>query len=188
MIIAISGKMGSGKDYITENIIIPSLKGKRVSKIAFADQIKVNVATRNNIPLEKLVGGDRSAEHRRLLQIEGTEEGRMKYGEDIWVKTVENWIKLRKMRDNIDVFIITDCRFPNEVDWVKSQGGKVIRVNAPKRTARRMAEESKGDPAILSMISGHLSETALDDYPFDHVIDNDPGDEISDLEILDSQH
>ena len=57
-------------------------------------------------------------------------------------------------------WIITDCRFPNEADAVKSRGGINIRVNRPK--------EVNTDELHIE----HSSETALDDYKFDYVIDN----------------
>jgi hypothetical protein len=51
-------------------------------------------------------------------------------------------------------WIITDVRFPNEAEAIKKHGGIVIRINRDVDT------------------NNHLSETALDDYEFDYVIDN----------------
>ena len=52
MIIGIAGKMGCGKDYICNNIVIPILQkyNCKFLQMSFADQIKVNVMTKNNIP------------------------------------------------------------------------------------------------------------------------------------------
>ena len=49
LLIAVSGKLGSGKDYITSEIIVPVIKRLRMSflQLNFADQIKVNVMTKN---------------------------------------------------------------------------------------------------------------------------------------------
>ena len=52
----------------------------------------------------------------------GTEEGRLKYGEDIWAKTLQMWIRVYKDR-GLERVIVTDLRFPNEVKWLKQQGG-----------------------------------------------------------------
>jgi hypothetical protein len=62
-------------------------------------------------------------------------------------------------------WIITDTRFPNEMEAVKDKGGITIRVNRPN---------PKGivDDFINSEQNLHLSETALDNHEFDYVIDN----------------
>lgn len=172
MIIGISGKMGVGKDYIVEHMLIPKIRasGKRVLTISFADQIKINAASQNNIDIITMYG-DKTPEIRKMLQTVGTEQGRMKHGEDIWIKYVSNWIKLWKMKDLADVFIITDCRFKNEVRWVESQG-IVIRIEAPDRNLERLKRESNGSTKLLESIQSHVSETELDDYDFKYTIDN----------------
>lgn len=177
MIIGISGKMGVGKDYLVEHFLIPYFKeqGKRVFTICFADQIKINAATQNNISILEMFG-NKTPEMRKMLQITGTEEGRDKYGADVWINYVANWIKLWRMRDLADVFIITDCRFKNEVAWIESQlNSKVIRITAPDRNMERLNKESKGDPELLKSISTHQSETDLDEHRFKHVINNQRG-------------
>jgi hypothetical protein len=58
-------------------------------------------------------------------------------------------------------WIITDCRFYNEVEAIKNRGGimiKVIKSDAPKKE------------------NEHISETALDDYTPDYVIEAKTGD------------
>ena len=62
-------------------------------------------------------------------------------------------------------WIITDCRFPNEAQAVKQRGGIVIRVNRGKTPVP--------EGALKAMVDrSHPSETSLDNYEFDHVIDN----------------
>ena len=93
-IIAVSGKQGSGKDYITD-LIIQRIKstGISVSKMAFADQVKVNVATYNkDISIEQCLIGEKSSLIRTKLQQEGTENGRDVHGNDVWINMMENWI------------------------------------------------------------------------------------------------
>ena len=78
-------------------------------------------------------------------------------------------------------WIITDCRFPNEAQAIKDRGGIVIRVNRGKQCGSCESTFTKGSecPNCRSgnwvhgnIDSTHPSETALDDYEFDHVIDN----------------
>jgi hypothetical protein len=58
-------------------------------------------------------------------------------------------------------WVITDMRFPNELEAVKERGGITIRVNRDNGTRE------------VSMINSHSSETALDNANFDYTIHND---------------
>lgn len=89
---------------------------------------------------------------RHILQVVGTDIFRTIHG-DVWVDAcIKNVLD-----DGAELAIITDCRFPNEVEGVQAAGGKVLRyARAPFGEADQ-----------------HTSETALDGYDnFDHVMDN----------------
>lgn len=58
-------------------------------------------------------------------------------------------------------WIITDCRFPNEAQAIKDKGGIVIRVNRPDYSIQ-----------ITEVKLKHPSETSLDNWEFDYVIEN----------------
>ena len=180
MIIGIAGKLGSGKDYICNNVIIPILKNKDCAflQMCFADQIKVNVMTKNNIDFED-VYVNKNKQTRTLLQTEGTELGRDLLGDDIWIRYFENWMSVYKSR-GIDHFIVTDVRFQNEVEYIKQSGGILIRIDAPKRNYQRLFTESNGDLDVLQKLSSHISECNLDNLPndnYDLIIKNDLGQE-----------
>jgi hypothetical protein len=179
VIIAVSGKLGTGKDYIIKHHILPMIKGK-VCKMAFADHIKVNVASQDPlVSLTQCLEGSKDVYLRKKLQVAGTEQGRDVYGPDIWVRTLENWIKLRQIRgDNIDVVLVTDCRFPNEAEWVTKNNGLLIRIESPIRNEEALTHESAGDTEKLLSIMEHPSETSLDDYCFAYYIQNDPDHQI----------
>ena len=88
---------------------------------------------------------------RKLLQLLGTECGRQIIHPNIWVNSLfadykkdSNWI-------------ITDVRFPNEAQAIKDKGGIMIRINRP----------------LYRLDDQHPSETALDNYNFDYVIENE---------------
>lgn len=113
---------------------------------------------------------------RKLLQLLGTECGRQIIHPNIWCNALFADYKAKqefigKTNDGHeewtdDIFpnwIITDCRFPNEAKAIKDRGGVVIRVN------RDYQNPLMPDTAIPE----HPSETALDDYEFDYVIEND---------------
>lgn len=175
LIIAVSGKLGSGKDYIAEHVLLPLLHGT-VSKMAFADHIKVSVASQDkDVNLRQCLEGNKSASLRRKLQIAGTEKGRDLYGPNVWVTTLENWIRLRRIRDGTpDIVIVTDCRFPNEAEWIENNNGLLIRISSPARTEKALIQEANGSDSVYNSIKNHASETSLDEYPFKYVVNNDP--------------
>ena len=180
MIIGIAGKLGSGKDFVSNNMIVPILKNKNCTflQICFADQIKVNVMTKNNIDF-KDVYIDKTKETRSLLQTEGTELGRDTLGKDIWIRYFDNWISIYSSR-GIEHFICTDVRFTNELEYIRERGGIVIKIDAPKRNYQRLLLESSGDLNLLEKLSSHQSECNLDHLSnehFDLVINNDIGNE-----------
>jgi hypothetical protein len=179
VLIGIVGKMGVGKDYIYNSLIKEILESKLKShlQLAFADQIKVNVMSKKNIEY-KDVYLQKTQETRVLLQNEGTEEGRLgKLGKDIWIKYIDNWIKVFTNR-SINNFVITDCRFLNEIEYIKNKNGILIKIIAPQRNIQRLFEESNGNQQVMDQIKSHYSECDLDQYSllnYDLLINNDPG-------------
>lgn len=122
--------------------------------------------------------------YRELLQKLGTEAMRNGLHENVWVNAL--------MADYKGIYkglpseytpgknltypnwIITDMRFPNEMDIVKAKGGITIRVNG------MYVRQGDGKATRTYSETGeHPSETALDNHKFDYVIDNNGS--ISDL-------
>jgi hypothetical protein len=101
---------------------------------------------------------------REMLQIIGTDALRNNLHQDVWVNALMsdyipysiNSGDYKKYESN---WIITDLRFPNEMQAVKANGGITIKVIRPNY---------KDIPLDL-----HPSETALDDAEFDYEIVND---------------
>lgn len=182
MIIGISGKMGCGKDYICNNLIIPLLKklDKCYLQVSFADQLKINAMTKSNMSFDE-VYINKTTHSRKLLQREGTELGRNVYGKDIWIKYLDNWISLYKFR-GIENFICTDVRFLNEIEYIKQKGGIIIRIISKTRNLQRLEFESNGNKNIMSMLQEHPSECDLDNLPddsFDIVLQNEIGQDLN---------
>lgn len=100
---------------------------------------------------------------RKLLQLLGTECGREILHPQIWVNA------LFADYEKDSEWIVTDVRFPNEAQAIKDRGGVVIRVNRDKETA--LMDKGIHIPKHL-LSKEHPSETALDDYKFDEVIEN----------------
>ena len=170
VLIGISGKMGAGKDYMSSLIInLFRSYGAPVIQLAFADQLKINVAVKNQIPIEQLIQGNKTKEMRQLLQNEGS-------AKMDWCDCIKNWIEIHRAR-GIQHFIISDVRMKKEADFIKSIGGKLIRIEAPERNMARLKIESGDDPKIMKMLASHISEVDLDDYDgdFDMIVTNDHG-------------
>ncbi|MCK9429289.1 MAG: hypothetical protein M0R17_04745 [Candidatus Omnitrophica bacterium] len=122
---------------------------------------------------------------RELLQKVSTDAMRDVIHPDVWVNALMKDYKLADdlleslegipynydhEKSLLPNWIITDVRFPNEAKAIKDRQGIVIRINRnPKNKWIDKAEwdfHTKG-------IEPHVSETALDDYTFDYVIEND---------------
>jgi hypothetical protein len=107
---------------------------------------------------------------RQFLQKLGTEGLRTGLHENTWVNALmadykqseDKFIgltpeKLEEWEEGeFPNWVITDTRFPNEAQAIKDAGGIVIRVDRPG----------------VSAINAHPSETALDNWNFDHKIMN----------------
>ena len=179
MIIGISGYSGSGKDLVGTIIQEISLNKWNIKK--WAGKLKTIASILTGIPVENfedqefkktLLGPEWGTVKdiplngvpvfadiqfnslitvRDFLQKLGTDAIRDNLHENTWVNatladytTESNWI-------------ITDTRFPNEAEAIKKAGGIVIRINRPG----------------VQPINPHPSETSLDDWEFDAVINND---------------
>ena len=175
-IYAFAGNLKTGKNYVAEKLFIPLLPFKNTLVMGFADHFKIDAINKGNLKYEK-VFGEKDDETRKQLQLMGTENGRDKYGQDIWINIVDTWMKIYNER-GVERFIITDLRFKNEYEYLKSKNAKIIKIEAPNR----QKENLKGqDLQVLN----HRSETELNDIEFNYIINNDYNDKIiEDLKCL----
>lgn len=123
---------------------------------------------------------------RLLMQLIGTECGRQIIHPNIWVnalmseyKNLNSSFSLEDgdalpvtLREQYPNWIITDTRFPNELEAVKSKGGITIRVNRDDREFKEYFDGKEWVKKSL-LTDQHESETALDNAEFDYVIQND---------------
>jgi hypothetical protein len=106
---------------------------------------------------------------RELLQKLGTEAMRDGLHTNVWVNALFADYKAieripEKRMSIMPNWIITDMRFPNEMEAVKERRGITIRVSRNSIYKESDTQFSKDLP--------HPSETALDDAEFDYEIDN----------------
>jgi hypothetical protein len=166
-IVGISGRKRSGKDTFAARLV--SHHG--FTRVSFADPLKAVAMDVNpivytlgdqegiiEIRLADVLGdvGDWETakelpEVRRILQTLGVAV-RDHVDPEAWVDAA--W----RVADGIPgPVVITDVRFPNEVQAVRRWGGKIVRVNRPG----------------LPETDLHISETALDALVADYVVHND---------------
>lgn len=108
---------------------------------------------------------------RHLMVTLGTEWGREEIADQLWYWVVQRKIELMRAA-GIDRIVITDVRFANELDMVKSLGGVTAVVRRPKvEPAMDLWTRVK---RFLTGRSIHPSETLWTKTKlFDHVIVND---------------
>lgn len=161
----ISGKAGHGKDTFAD-ILRDNLQiiGKKVLIIHFADLVKEFARLYYNW------NGDKNVEGRALLQYIGTDLMRA-YDADYWARIVGEF--LAAADKDFDIALIPDNRFVNEINVVKQYcpQAKTIRV-------QRWNEDGTAyvNPNLTNVQLQHPSETSLDNYQFDYLINNHSGD------------
>ena len=181
-IIGLMGHQGVGKNFIAD-LLLKNLPIKNTIIIAFADHFKVDCICKHNCDYNKIFG-EKDFETRRLLQKVGTEEGRNKFGKNIWINVVETWIKLLNER-GVNRFIISDVRFVNEAEWVKKMNGILIKIDAPKRFRIRLEKETNNNKELINQIKNHKSEIMIDEYKeYDILIKNDLEDNLEIEKII----
>jgi hypothetical protein len=158
MIVGLSGYARSGKDSTAELLCL----NYEYTRRAFADPMRqalmiINPKLDSIARVADFVDdygweiAKKQPEVRRLLQVLGTDFGRKMLGENVWVN-----MALSDLRQD-DRIVISDVRFPNEAEAIKKLGGSVWRINRRNQGA----------------VNHHVSEHAMDNYMFDHVIYND---------------
>ena len=133
---------------------------------------------------------------RYLLQIIGTDCLRDKIHPEVWVRSLMS--EYFPNHESFPHWVITDVRFPNELEAIRAKGGIVIRINRPLKylfdttlnrhvfydkedmsgTVYRMHSNQTREEALSKVLidlksKSSPTETALDDFQdWDYVIDN----------------
>lgn len=165
LIIAFGHRARNGKDTACKFLMEKYGASYQFKKYSFADALKREVAALGDLrafccafsvpydenpPLDDPLCPPPYGKQRRLLQTFGTEFRRTS-DPDYWVKrTLEQIVS-----DRPEIALISDMRFLNEFRVAKAAGGVTVRVERP---------------GFVSGAEGHVSETELDDAPYDYVL------------------
>ena len=188
MIIGICGFIGSGKDTVADYLV--NFHGFR--RESFASTLKDAVSAVFGWDRTMLEGRTAQAREWReqidpwwaerldmptltprwVLQYWGTEVCRKGFHDDIWISSLEN--KLRNSTDNI---VISDCRFPNEIQSLKQAGGSIVwvqRGDLPDWYNDAVSANQGNNVAInaMKLRKIHASEWAWLGSEFDTLLDN----------------
>jgi hypothetical protein len=154
-IICISAKAQHGKDTVAEMIQDElQSQGKRVLIAHYADLLKHICRTFFNWNGEKDDAG------RTILQRVGTDVVR-KQRPDFWVEFIVDILNL--FPEDWDYVLIPDTRFLNEIEYLKEVGFDSMLV----RVIRDNFDSGLSEDQL-----NHPSETALDYYNYDYIIEN----------------
>jgi hypothetical protein len=159
-LIGLTGRKRSGK-----NTVGDVFQGGGYTQLSFAAPIKIMIAgllSYQGVPaptIREMLEGDLKEvptkylggqSPRYAMQKLGTEWGRGEMKDSLWVDILMN------ARTQFEAVVVTDVRFPNEVEAIKAAGGEVYRINRP------------GLPAA----DCHLSEALIDGLDVDQEIHN----------------
>lgn len=143
------------KNKLQEHLLWENMPGVTTEKTP-QDPVTEEVAGRLGKYYEKVLSGVVYHEpgpmtSREFMQFLGTEIGRKMF-EPIWINATLKKIK----REQPELAIIADVRFPNEGRAIDDADGLVARLTR-----------------IMFPEDTHPSETAMDNYPFNYVLDNE---------------
>lgn len=164
-LIGLGRKARQGKDTVAKTIIDKFGGRYDIRRYAFADALKREVDELGPLDLCLEYGIDydmnpsmddplcrtKHGKQSRLLQFWG--EKRRKENSFYWISKVRQKVD----EENPTIALITDMRYKNEGLWVRSKGGVTVDVQ------RVGYKDYSRDPH-------HISETDLDNWPFDYTI------------------
>ena len=158
MRIALSGLKRSGKDTIGSYLI----QNYSCKRFAFADEVKR--LARELFP-EEFVQNDKPVD---LLQWLGNTMRQR--NPDVWINRLATMIQLTK--DPVPNLVVTDVRYPNEVQALKNLGFTIVKVQVPVEVSieRSKATEVNFTEELLLHESEQLAQS--NEQYYDYIIEN----------------
>ena len=162
-LIGITGYARSGKDTIGEILV----REHHYVRFAFADPIKEMIQAMLEMSADDLeackdeVLQDLGVTPRHLMQTLGTEWGRDTIDKELWINLLKRKIILQADLHPEKNIVVTDVRFPEEAEMIRSLGGSIWKVR-------------RDLPGLEDC--AHESESYIDTYEVDEELINVTGD------------
>lgn len=166
MKVALCGKMGSGKSYVSTHLV-----NINYIRLGFGDAVKKYCKEIFNMDYKD----------RQLLQ--KFAKSMRDIDPDVWVKYIENKINLL---DSSDI-IVDDVRYPNEYNFLKKKKFIIIKLNI--ETDFQKERLIKAYPSTYNehfTNINDLSESYIDNIDCDYVININKNEENNVLSIVDN--
>lgn len=163
LLIGLHGKAGVGKDTAADYLCAQW----RLTRYALANPIRrglVSMLADFGVTEELLESREKKEQAieafgkspRELMQTLGTEWGCELVHPRLWLMVADRLVEYCK-RQHIAALVITDVRFEDEAEWVRSHGGEVWHIT----------RQGAGN------VNAHVSESGLPEHLIDLVIPND---------------
>lgn len=159
----ISGKAGHGKDTFAGMLQkeLEALGGK-VLMPHFADLVKFYAQKYLNW------NGEKDETGRQLLQAIGNNSFRQSFP-SYWAEITAKCVNVMGEYFGFDYAIIPDTRYPNEIDVVKEYNSDTVTVRIVRYNEDSTIWENE---ELTQKQKENPSETSLDNYAFDYIIEN----------------
>lgn len=153
-LVGLAGRARSGKDTVGEYMV----DRYHMVRYAFADPIRDALMAAFLLPPAMFDGAYKEkpipwlgVSPRRLMQTLGTEWGRDLVCQDVWIRCADRmWQHIKDTQEKTfnllpSGMVITDVRFDDEADWIRSQGGKVVHI---QRDGAAQVEAHKSEAGV----------------------------------------
>lgn len=128
VLIGLIGYKNAGKDTLADYLV----RNHGFEKHAFADPVKQVCGIMFDLTPKQLTDpeGKETVDERwgmtprKMMQTVGTDMVRAQLGNDFWVRHMNARMRHKEKLK----IVISDVRFPNEAEWVRQNGGVLVRV------------------------------------------------------------
>lgn len=161
--LGLCGTARSGKDSFYKFSKAPLKQhGLNTRRFAFADQLKgeCDELLWSNLRISAFTSDEEEKRLIRPLLVTWGTNIRRRLDENCWIKKIEPEVLACMKREEKELPIITDVRYPNEADWIHSLGGAIIHISRNGADPANQ-EEAKNDPILKSKADAFVTWDTL---------------------------
>jgi hypothetical protein len=175
LLIGLHGKKRSGKDLAASQLY--GFSSEEKGSIAFAEPIKLGCMEMFGLSYSQVFGDEKEIidprygkTPREILQWMGTEVIRDQFHKDHWLNLAREKIESFMNKHPKGLLFLTDVRYDNEAELIKSFGGRMIEIR------RNQANENKDSHASEQGVSTRFIDAVIENHT------NDPDDLFESME------